>query len=166
MIQNQITSASLTGVVNGVPLLPRHSAKKTTSSNNILFAKENRSDKNTNKHEIRRKEKRLQSAKLETRKTWKFVTAINAVLFLLCSTNQDNKKSCEAEDQKAQVRIVFVVVLKLFPVKAPALAIKETKLRTFRIVVFHFVSFHCWRLFRATYEYIIFPALSNLFRRH
>ena len=70
-----------------------------------MFARENRSDKNTNKHEIRRKE-----WKLETRKTWKFATATNVVLFLLCSTNQDNKKSCEAEDQKAQVRIVFVVV--------------------------------------------------------
>ena len=152
-------------MVNGVLLLPRHSAKKT-SSNNVLFARENRSDKNTNKHEIRRKE-RLQTAKLETRKTWKFATATNVVLFLLCSTNQDNKKLCEAEDQKAQVRIVFVVVLKLLPVKAPALAIKETKLRTFRIVVFHFISFHCWRLFRATYEYLnTFPPLSNLFHRH
>ena len=75
-----------------------------------MFARENRSDKNTNKQAIRRKEKRLQTATLETRKTWKFATATNAILFLLCSTEQDNKKSCVAEDQKAQVRMVFAVV--------------------------------------------------------
>ena len=78
-----------------------------------MFARENLSDKNANKHKMRRKEKKLQTATLETRKIWNFATATNAILFLLCSTNQDNKKSCEAEDQKAQVRIVFVTVLKL-----------------------------------------------------
>lgn len=65
MVQNQIAYHRRGGewrVSFATPL-------KKTSSNNILFARENRSDKNTNKQAIRRKEKRLQTATLETRKT-------------------------------------------------------------------------------------------------